>query len=284
MPGRGREDAGAPGTAGGCSTRTGLGLLRRSHRAGHRHKTPWFSERAELPSPTADFPVPRAGDAGVAQVEGGKQRSENQKQAPCPAFPGAPGWALQPGTAGRGERGLARAQPPSVSLPRLVSHNTQTERQSTGRDLGHPRAAMGSHCPWEMQPGAHLGQTPALESGRAPRAASWGDKGSLCGSLGPWGLWQCCHGAGGGCSRTDGETPGTLLRKQRPARGREQSGCTLPAERKQMAPAQPRHFPALSGGAEQSAGSRGCGIDKILPWLCLPPSYGVFLFRTASKV
>lgn len=51
-----------------------------------------------------------------------------------------------------------------------------------------------------------------------------------------------------------------------------------------MAPAQPRHFPALSGGAEQSAGSRGCGIDKILPWLCLPPSYGVFLFRTASKV
>lgn len=29
------------------------------------------------------------------------------------------------------------------------------------------------------------------------------------------------------------------------------------AERKQMPPAQPRHFPALAGGVEESAGSRG---------------------------
>lgn len=173
----------------------------------------------------------------------------------------------------------------------LVPHNTQIKCQSTGRGMGHPWAALGSHRPWELQPGAHAGTNARVGKWPSPCAAPWGDKGSLCGSMAPWGLGQCCHGAGRGSSRAQGPagrmgntrdsaektSAGPPLRA--PAQGRDQSGRTLPTERKQMPPAQPRHFPALSGGVEESAGSRG----YILPWLCLPASYWIFQFRMGSK-
>ena len=56
----------------------------------------------------------------------------------------------------------------------------------------------------------------------------------------------------------------------------------LPAERKQMPSARPRHFPSLSEGAERFAGSRGCGI-RSCPGRASPHHPGYFVLEGEAR-
>ena len=56
----------------------------------------------------------------------------------------------------------------------------------------------------------------------------------------------------------------------------------LPAERKQMPSARPRHFPSLSEGAERFAGSRGCGITSC-PGRASPHHPGYFVLEGEAR-
>lgn len=134
-----------------------------------------------------------------------------------------------------------------------MPHNTQIKCQSTGRGMGHPWAALGSHRPRELQPGAHAGTNASVGKWPSPCAAPWGDKGSLCGSMSPWGLWQCCHGAGRGSSRAQG--PAGRMGNTRDSAEKTSAG--------------PRSEPQPRGGTRAAARSRPRGNR------CHRPSPGI---------
>lgn len=211
-PGERREPGRAhPGDRGWVFTpqwrcRTGLGVLQ---------LIPWPG--TEPLSPTPDLPEPGAGAAGVAHVEavqGRKRRSGNslEKQQepnkrnarPFPAHQDElPSLAQRrEGNRERHGHGAAVQDPATLCVPapelqeRVVPHNTQMQCQSTGRDLGNPRAhtAPGS-CSLEPT----LGQTPASGSGRAPAQLPAVTKGP---SAAP-----CDRGGSGSAATGQGEAP-----------------------------------------------------------------------------
>lgn len=117
-----------------------------------------------------------------------KQQERNERRArPFPAHRDEPSSLAQRGE-GKGERhghGSSVQDPATLCVPApqleelLVPHSIQIKGQSTGRDLDHPEAALGSHQPRELQPGAHAGTNASVGKGPSPCAASWGDKGTL---------------------------------------------------------------------------------------------------------